>query len=153
MTVGERIKALRLERGLSQKALGELCKPKLGASHIGRIENGTAPTTKTLDRIAAALDVPASDLLTGDEVFHQAATLVDFGDDVLKYVCSQCGYTYRFQVDDSIEPIKTLCHIYGDNNGYVFEFDDISELYEQFSDSVISDFQSFLFKFIKRKND
>lgn len=73
MTVGEKIKRYRQEKGLSQKALGELCIPKMGASHIGRIENDeTSPTAKTLQRIATALGVKVADL-TNDrlQVFYE----------------------------------------------------------------------------------
>ena len=54
--IGEEVKRLREERGLSQRELGE----RMGTSQsvIARLEaGGVEPTIATLDRVAAALDV------------------------------------------------------------------------------------------------
>ena len=62
MTVGERIRFLRMERGLTQKQLGDSC--GLADSAIRRYESNRGnPTQKTLQRIADALDVPLFSLL------------------------------------------------------------------------------------------
>lgn len=61
MTIGERIKKIRQEKGLSQKELGE----KLGVSQqmIGQWETGKAnPKIETLIKIAEALDCEVSDI-------------------------------------------------------------------------------------------
>lgn len=56
MDIGEIIKKKRVELGLSQKRLGELCEPPIDASHIRRIESGrTKPTADTIERISKAL--------------------------------------------------------------------------------------------------
>lgn len=62
MTVGDNIKKLRLEKGLTQKELGDLC--GMADSAIRRYESGRGnPTDKTLMRIASALKVPREVLL------------------------------------------------------------------------------------------
>ena len=60
-TIGENIKRIRKEKGLSQKELGQ----KLGVSQqmIGQYEKSNAvPKLETLQKIADALDVPLSEL-------------------------------------------------------------------------------------------
>ena len=60
--VSERIKALRLERGLTQEQLCE--RAEISVDAVNRIENGTrVPTIDTLEKIASALGSSVSDLL------------------------------------------------------------------------------------------
>lgn len=62
MTVGERIRFLRMERGLTQKQLGDSC--GLADSAIRRYESNRGnPTQKTLQRIANALEIPVGELM------------------------------------------------------------------------------------------
>lgn len=66
MTIGERIRACRKERGFSQKELGEI----LGVSGamIGQYETGQRkPRLDTLQRIATALDVEWTELIPTNE--------------------------------------------------------------------------------------
>src|SRR4051794_41235784 len=61
--IGERLKRLRLERGLSQR---ELSVPGVSYAYISRIEAGTRqPSVKALRKLAAKLGVSAEDLETG----------------------------------------------------------------------------------------
>ena len=67
MDIGERIKKVRQEKGLSQKALGQL----LGVSqqHIAQYETGKRkPKYDTLKKIIHALDVPLFDIVGEDEL-------------------------------------------------------------------------------------
>lgn len=67
MTVGENIKRLRKERGLTQKNLGELC--GIAEPNIRKYENGKQnPKLETIEKIATALGVTAFDLM-GIEYF------------------------------------------------------------------------------------
>lgn len=60
MTTGELIKAMRIEKGLTQKQLGDLC--GMADSAIRRYESGRGnPTEKTLKRIAKALNEGGND--------------------------------------------------------------------------------------------
>ena len=55
MTTGEKIHALRINKGLTQKQLGDRC--GMADSAIRRYESGRGnPTMDTLERIAGALD-------------------------------------------------------------------------------------------------
>jgi transcriptional regulator with XRE-family HTH domain len=63
-SLGERIKALRLERELQQRQLAE--KAELTPSMVSQIESGRlTPSLHTLGRIAAALSVPIAALFDG----------------------------------------------------------------------------------------
>lgn len=64
-SVGERIKRLRLERGLTQR---ELAAPDVSFAYISRIEAGTrTPSGKALMALAEKLDTTALYLVSGDE--------------------------------------------------------------------------------------
>ena len=63
---GERVRELRLQRGLSQEALAERC--GLHRTYIGSVERGERNVSlQNIVRIAHALDVAASGLLVGIE--------------------------------------------------------------------------------------
>jgi transcriptional regulator with XRE-family HTH domain len=63
-SLGERIKALRLERDLQQRQLAE--KADLTPSMVSQIESGRlTPSLHTLGRLAAALGVPIATLFDG----------------------------------------------------------------------------------------
>jgi transcriptional regulator with XRE-family HTH domain len=70
-TIGQRLKRLRLERGLSQR---ELAAPGVSYAYISRIEAGTRqPSVKALRRLAAKLGVTADFLETGSDLDEEAA--------------------------------------------------------------------------------
>src|SRR5437764_15150282 len=65
-TIGQRLKRLRLEKGLSQR---ELAAPGVSYAYISRIEAGTRqPSVKALRRLAAKLGVTADFLETGSDI-------------------------------------------------------------------------------------
>jgi tetratricopeptide (TPR) repeat protein len=65
-TIGERLKRLRLERGLSQR---ELAAPGVSYAYISRIEAGARrPSVKALRLLARKLGVSADYLETGSEI-------------------------------------------------------------------------------------
>ncbi len=65
-TIGQRLKRLRLEQGLSQR---ELAAPGVSYAYISRIEAGTRqPSVKALRRLAAKLGVTAGYLETGSQL-------------------------------------------------------------------------------------
>ena len=60
--VGQVIRKLRCKRGVSQEVLSGLA--NIARTHLTMIENGTKqPTLETIWRIAAALDMSASELV------------------------------------------------------------------------------------------
>jgi transcriptional regulator with XRE-family HTH domain len=73
MTIGENIKRIRKEKGLTQKQLGELC--NINEANIRKYENGKQnPKIETIDRIAFALDVKIVDIM-GFEYFDSITDL------------------------------------------------------------------------------
>lgn len=61
MTIGEKIKEVREQKGLTQKTLGELC--GVTDNVIRHYEKGLrVPKIETLDKIARSLGVPLSEL-------------------------------------------------------------------------------------------
>lgn len=57
MTVGEKIRRIRKEKGLTQKQLGELC--GMNEANVRKYELGKAnPKIETVDKIASALGEP-----------------------------------------------------------------------------------------------
>ena len=63
--LGERIRQLREERGLTQQALGERAGRRTSQKHIGAVERGeSAPRATLLVRIARALDVTVGELFS-----------------------------------------------------------------------------------------
>ncbi|HEY6780905.1 MAG TPA: helix-turn-helix transcriptional regulator [Thermoleophilaceae bacterium] len=71
--VGDAVRALRKERGLSQLGLSRLCKPHY--NYIGGIERGERhPTLQALASIAVALEVePIEIYRRADRVLRKAA--------------------------------------------------------------------------------
>lgn len=67
MTLGEHVRALRVERDLRIRDVARAA--DLAENTVGRIERDEhEPNVSVLRRIAIALDVPAAELLTYDEV-------------------------------------------------------------------------------------
>lgn len=64
--IGERIKFLRKQKGISQEQLA--LKAEINTSYMGLIERGSkSPTLKILDKIVQALDITFEDLFDLDE--------------------------------------------------------------------------------------
>lgn len=62
--IGSRIRAARLELGISQEDLGELS--EVNWTSIGKIERGvSSPAVETLIRLATALEVDPGAFITG----------------------------------------------------------------------------------------
>ena len=79
-SIGENIKRIRKEKGLTQEGLGEKCDPKMAGSAIRRYENGSAiPKLETIQRIADGLDTAISNILTGEYLMQNPVTEKDLG--------------------------------------------------------------------------
>ena len=71
MTVGENIKKIRKEKGLTQKELGKLC--GMSEAQIGQYENGLRnPKMETLEKIANALDISYFELFDISETTKES---------------------------------------------------------------------------------
>ena len=79
--MGNRIRAARKRKGISQEKLGELC--SVSTAHIGHIERGTRiPSVDILFRIATELNVTVDSLLldsckTYDSIFKGISAQLD----------------------------------------------------------------------------
>lgn len=70
--LGHRIRDLRQHRGRTQMDFAYIV--GMNVAHLGRIERGeTNPTLETIVRLADALGVTASDLVTGIRIEHYPA--------------------------------------------------------------------------------
>jgi transcriptional regulator with XRE-family HTH domain len=77
-TIGQRLKRLRLERGMSQR---ELASPGVSYAYISRIEAGTRqPSVKALRRLAAKLGVSPEYLETGSDIRDEEARELKLAD-------------------------------------------------------------------------
>src|SRR5215467_9060596 len=81
-TIGERLRRLRLERGLSQR---ELSAPGVSYSYISRIEAGARrPSVKALRMLARKLGVTPEYLETGSEIRESEARELRLADAELR---------------------------------------------------------------------
>lgn len=63
MTIGENIRRIRKEKGLTQRQVGELCNPPISESNIRKYElSDQKPKIETIERIASALGVSEYEL-------------------------------------------------------------------------------------------
>ena len=62
--IGERVKALRKRKGMSQEQLGEMV--GFSQSKVSKIENGNCDSLSDLKLLASALDVKLEDLVRED---------------------------------------------------------------------------------------
>jgi transcriptional regulator with XRE-family HTH domain len=66
MVIGEKLKALRAQKNLSQGDIEQ--RTKLLRCYISRVENGhTVPSVDTLEKMARALEVPMYRLFTDEQ--------------------------------------------------------------------------------------
>ena len=98
MTVGERIKKIRLEKGLTQKQLAEKC--GLFDSTIRKYESGRQnPKIETVEKIANALGVETSELLyEQSELIAQMKRMFDVHD-----VLNSTKVAFNLNVIDSMK--------------------------------------------------
>ena len=90
MTIGERIKKIRIEKGMTQKELAEKC--GMFDSALRRIENGKQnPKKETVEKVAHALNLPVAALLydTTDEILK----------DMINYLVKEDGILVK-AIDD-----------------------------------------------------
>lgn len=101
---GDKIRKIRLERGLTQKQLGELC--GIADSNIRKYELGTQnPKLQTLRKIAEALNVTLSELvvdwtmLTDEEIQKDfaSAKLVSISDGEKTFVKAEDFHNYLYE--------------------------------------------------------
>ncbi|HCO3755919.1 TPA: LexA family protein [Escherichia coli] len=113
-TIAARIKRLREEKGLSQKALAELC-GWASQSRIGNYESGTrSVSVEDAEVIARALDVPTPELLFGDDYHGQYKPGEKFP--LISWVSAGawCEAVEPYNTESVDEWYESDCHVIGD---------------------------------------
>ena len=101
MTVGQKIRALREERGMTQRELGE--KLNMTASAVGKFEGSTkTPKVETLEKFAAAFQVPLLSLIEDAQWVSVNIGLPDAGD-------KTWVYAYNPELDDYVVDVDSFC--------------------------------------------
>lgn len=91
MTIGQNIRVYRKQRGLTQAQLGALC--GVSGASIGSYEKGTTlPKRRVVEKIAAALDVPAERLLSATPAAPEPTGCAPLYDGVLATLRELYGY-------------------------------------------------------------
>ena len=111
MTIGEKIKNARKERKMTQKQLAE--KSGLIETTIRKYEAGTQnPKLHNLQKIATALDMPLSELISPEEPDRESElicdTLYDAGYSVDQAVMADEYYIAPLEAPDNPETIKRI---------------------------------------------
>lgn len=97
MTIGENIKRIRQEKGLTQKQLGNLCNPSMADSAIRRYEAGKAnPKIETIQKIADALNVSLDEFIPDSYDVSQEHPIAFPG---LEKKLSEIGYHIGYGYD------------------------------------------------------
>lgn len=105
MTVGENIRKIRKEKGLTQKQLGQLCNPQISESNIRKYELGNQnPKIETINRIATALGVSEYELqgITKEDILKSLSETSSF----YSYL-----HSLGYEVYESPDPDKWIIHI------------------------------------------
>ena len=109
MAVGENIRRIRKEKGLTQKALGEKC--GMYESQIRAYELGKAnPKIETINKIAFALDVPIN-ALVDDGVLSLTNSMLELygNDNNIKEVNTLAAHFEGEEfTDEELEEIKSF---------------------------------------------
>ena len=107
MTLGENIKRIRKERGMTQKELGE--KLNVSQQMIGQYESDTSNLLeKTIRKVAIALDCRIDELLDLPSVVNVSDDfMVDFQKGVLEYSVPQNEY-YKFAISQAFNKLNPL---------------------------------------------
>lgn len=152
-SLGQAIKNKRLEKGLSQKKLGDLCDPKIDASNIRRIENDTvSPTTETLVRIANALNVPVTDFFTfnRDNLKRKLDEAVTNRSEsnrkhltigLFEYICEKNGFEV---IDEEYTGWGEFFRVFGNDNEYRVPHKDANDAFDNLVKHLSIDLQAFL---------
>lgn len=104
MTVGENIRRIRKEKGLTQKQLGELCNPQTSESTIRKYELGILnPKIETIDKIASALSVSPYEMVGEEYAYMKYPDLkeMDIENKAFVKYLNSLGYL----VNDISEPV------------------------------------------------
>lgn len=153
MTVGENIKRIRKEKGLTQKKLGELCNPPISESNIRKYENGKQNAKiETVDRIASALGVRVIDLME-EYTFTEYKTTSEFQKLERTGKATEGIIALLAEIYGKVED-KTISGDYFDSNYYlVGEGEKQFILYDSDIDALHESTKSLILPLVERMKD
>lgn len=153
MTVGENIKRIRKEKGLTQRKLGELCDPKINEVQIRQYELGKAnPKIETVDRIASALGVRVIDLME-EYTFTEYKTTSEFQKLERTGKATEGIIALLAEIYGKVED-KTISGDYFDSNYYlVGEGEKQFILYDSDIDALHESTKSLILPLVERMKD
>lgn len=142
MTVGEKIRATRLQKEWTQKRLAEECgiaEPTIRRYELGKLN----PKLETVKKIADALGVAPSVLVTWDSYPEERyKKALEHGEPIIKYLDS-IGYTLKVQETEPIPFGKVKIHkptgnivLEGEGGEAVFSKDEFTHFKEEVKKSV-----------------
>jgi len=98
MKIGTTIRAMRLQKGLSQGDIEK--KTGLLRCYLSRVENGhTVPSLDTLSKIAISLDVPLAQFFSDDSLTSQMGTQ-KLSDEELRFLSQIRRYSSNLNESD-----------------------------------------------------
>ncbi len=163
MTVGENIKRIRKEKGMTQKALGKLCNPSVSESTIRKYELGLLnPKLETIRKIAKALNVDIWEIIEFNsfdidnemdfEPGNGKATFADLPPEI-ETVISLLSKEYGFVCPDSVvnNGVEVRYFIVGlkDFERFVLYYDDVKKI----ADIMIKSTQPILGSLVENMKD
>ena len=99
LKIGERIRAFRLQHGLSQGDVEE--RTGLLRCYLSRVENGhTVPSLQTLARIASALEMPLSEFFVEAENGEEALAIPQLSEDAVAFLTQMRRYAASLNEHD-----------------------------------------------------
>lgn len=110
MTIGENIRKIRKEKGLTQKALGRLCGINEANIRKYEINPNITPQLKTIEKIASALEVKVADLMGISNYLEEVEQAMHEGNSFKNYL-GALGY----EVHESPYDDKWVIHIKDSN--------------------------------------
>lgn len=107
MAIGENIKRIRKEKGLTQKKLGELCGMK--EANVRKYESGKAdhPKIETIRKFADALEVDIIELTGIDGILSQSQQMLENFSKQMKEITSFRDYLFSIGYEVNESPIDS----------------------------------------------
>lgn len=136
MNIGERIRKIRIEKGMTQKEIAEKC--GINDANIRKYESGRQnPKIDTIEKIAKALDVEISELLfEKSEIIEQLKNLLNTN------AIETIKTTFNFKSRDALNTAISLENtVIEDNrrNDTISKYDSLNDTGKQKANEYITD--------------
>ena len=99
MSIGETIRNLRLQNGLSQGDIEE--RTGMLRCYLSRVENGhSAPSLDTLSKIAAAMSIPLAQFFSSDAESEKHGDSLQFNTDDVRFLGQVSRHSHKLNDND-----------------------------------------------------